>query len=124
MPDVLLIPKFVTVDTTSSLGWESVFLRFHIVAAHETLLGSELPQLQQLQQQQAGSSAIAIAAAAASARQQQQMALQSQMMGAGGQLGNNMYADRSLGGSPPLPSSQPIDTELLIRMMLNIRTQQ
>lgn len=29
--DVLLVPKFVTVDTTSTLGWESVFLRFHIM---------------------------------------------------------------------------------------------
>jgi stage V sporulation protein SpoVS len=26
--DILLLPKFVTVDTTSTLGWESVFLRF------------------------------------------------------------------------------------------------
>lgn len=29
--DVLLLPKFVTVDTTSTLGWESVFLRFTIM---------------------------------------------------------------------------------------------
>lgn len=29
--DILLLPKFVTVDTTSTLGWESVFLRFTIV---------------------------------------------------------------------------------------------
>lgn len=29
--DVLLMPKFVTVDTTSTLGWESVFLRFNII---------------------------------------------------------------------------------------------
>lgn len=29
--DILLLPKFVTVDTTSTLGWESVFLRFSIV---------------------------------------------------------------------------------------------
>ncbi|GLC36973.1 hypothetical protein PLESTB_000172600 [Pleodorina starrii] len=29
--DIILLPKFVTVDTTSTLGWESVFLRFTIV---------------------------------------------------------------------------------------------
>ncbi|KAL6763525.1 hypothetical protein V8C86DRAFT_243448 [Haematococcus lacustris] len=29
--DIILLPRFVTVDTTSTLGWESVFLRFHIV---------------------------------------------------------------------------------------------
>jgi stage V sporulation protein SpoVS len=125
VPDVLLIPKFVTVDTTSSLGWESVFLRFHIVAAPESLLGSELPQLQQLQQQQQANSqpcAIAIAAAAASARQQQQMALHNQLM-MGAQEG--IYSDRSLGGSPPLTaSSQSLDTELLIRMMLNMNNTQ
>lgn len=31
MQEVLLLPKFVTVDTTGTLGWESVFLKFHIV---------------------------------------------------------------------------------------------
>lgn len=31
--DLLLLPKFVTVDTTSTLGWESVFLRFTIIRA-------------------------------------------------------------------------------------------
>ncbi|KAJ9522687.1 hypothetical protein QJQ45_019907 [Haematococcus lacustris] len=29
--DIILLPRFVTVDTTSTLGWESVFLRFNIV---------------------------------------------------------------------------------------------
>lgn len=38
--DVLLLPKFVTVDTTSTLGWESVFLRFHIIRAP---MGSGMP---------------------------------------------------------------------------------
>ena len=127
--DVLLIPKFVTVDTTSSLGWESVFLRFHIVAAPATLLGSELPQLQLQQQIDSQPSAVAIAQAAASARQQQQIALM------GAQLNNiNMYVigDRSIGGSPPpgpsLPSlgqpASPLDAELLIRMMTLMNNQQ
>ena len=43
-PDILLLPRFVTVDTTNTLGWESVFLRFHIVLASPALLGSEPPQ--------------------------------------------------------------------------------
>ncbi len=46
--DIILLPKFVTVDTTSTLGWESVFLRFTIVrwaAAGPPLLAPAPPPL-------------------------------------------------------------------------------
>jgi hypothetical protein len=45
--DLLLLPKFVTVDTTSTLGWESVFLRFTIIRAPQAhgLLGGAAPAL-------------------------------------------------------------------------------
>ncbi|GAX73662.1 hypothetical protein CEUSTIGMA_g1113.t1 [Chlamydomonas eustigma] len=36
--DVLLLPSFMSVDTTSTLGWSSIFLRFDIVRAPTLLL--------------------------------------------------------------------------------------
>lgn len=41
--DIILLPKFVTVDTTSTLGWESVFLRFTIVRWAQALLPNTAP---------------------------------------------------------------------------------
>ncbi|KAG1669455.1 hypothetical protein FOA52_004088, partial [Chlamydomonas sp. UWO 241] len=59
--EVLLLPKFVTVDTTGTLGWESVFLKFHIVRAPCVLLSPGNSQ-----------SPVATAAAAAAFAVQQQ----------------------------------------------------
>lgn len=39
-PDILLLPRFVTVDTTNTLGWESVFLRFQIVQVSKDVKAS------------------------------------------------------------------------------------
>lgn len=59
--DIILMPKFVTVDTTSTLGWESVFLRFTIVrwAASQPLLpGAPLPPQAHLMDPSAAASAL------------------------------------------------------------------
>lgn len=58
--DIILLPKFVTVDTTSTLGWESVFLRFTIVRWSPVLQPSAAAAAAQLH-----SDAAMVAAAAA-----------------------------------------------------------
>ncbi|GAX73661.1 hypothetical protein CEUSTIGMA_g1112.t1 [Chlamydomonas eustigma] len=88
-PDLLLLPRFVTVDTTHTLGWESVFLRFVIMRAPPSLLGAEPPKqlplnfstLDALEQQQ----------------QQQHMFMMSMMASASG-----------AGGSPPASFSPAV----------------
>ena len=93
-PDVLLLPRFVTVDTTNTLGWESVFLRFHIIRAPPALLGSDPPQ--QLPPSVANMAASIAAAAAVAAGGRQPPAphhhshhnhRQLMMMGLGGTAG-------------------------------------
>ena len=43
--DIILLPKFVTVDTTSTLGWESVFLKFSIFRWSPAVISDDQPML-------------------------------------------------------------------------------